>query len=103
MKHLRVATYGITNGTFAEIADKAKGGMLPKFQDQPGFLRYGLADVGDKTCVSISLWETREQADKATHVAAEWIRENMKDRVELKTSYVGDLAFFKGVKEPVSV
>jgi heme-degrading monooxygenase HmoA len=102
-KHLRVATYEITGGTFDEIAERAKEGMLPKFQDQPGFIRYGLADVGNKTCVSISLWETREQADRATPVAAEWVRENLKDRIELKTAVVGDLAFFKGVKEPVGV
>jgi Antibiotic biosynthesis monooxygenase len=103
LKHLQVATYKITSGTFAEVADKAKEGMLPRFEQQPGFIRYGLADVGNSTCLSISLWETREQADKATPVAADWMRENLKDRMEFKTDLVGDLAFFKGVKEAVAV
>ena len=101
MKHLRVATYQITSGTFQEIADKAREGMLPKFEQQEGFIRYGLADVGNSTCLSISLWETREQASKATPIAAEWILANLKDRVELKTNLVGDLAFFKGASETV--
>jgi heme-degrading monooxygenase HmoA len=103
MKHVGITTYEITSGTFSEIADKAKEGMLPKFEMEPGFIRFGVAEVDNKSCLSISLWETREQAEKSKPMAAEWVRENLKDRVELKTTYVGDLAFFKGVKEPATV
>jgi hypothetical protein len=101
MQHLRMATYEITKGTFAELADTAKTGMLRKFQDQPGFVSYGLADLGDKKALSISLWETREQAQTATPVAATWVKENIADRVVLKSDSVGDLAFFQGVPAKV--
>jgi hypothetical protein len=101
MQHLRMATYEITKGTFQEVADSAKTGMLRKFQEQPGFIRYGVADLGDKKCLSISLWETREQAQAATPVAASWVKDNISDRIELKTSTVGDLAFFQGVPATV--
>ncbi|HSL66775.1 MAG TPA: hypothetical protein VK977_01280 [Actinomycetota bacterium] len=97
MQHLRIATYAINKGTFQEIADSAKTGMLPKFQERPGFIRYGVADLGDKMCVSISVWETREQAEAAAPVAATWVGEHLADRVELRTNTVGDLAFFAGV------
>jgi len=96
MKHVRVATYEITKGSFQEIADVAEKGMLRTFQEQPGFIRYGLADLGDKTCLSLSLWETRKDADSSVPVAANWVREHMSDRVELRTSHVGDLAFYEG-------
>jgi hypothetical protein len=96
MQSVRIATYGINKGTFHELADTARSGMLPKFQAQPGFVRYGLADLGDKTAMSISVWETRAQADAAAPVAAAWVGENLADRVELRTNSVGDLAFFKG-------
>ena len=101
MGYLRVATYAINKGTFHEIADRAREGMLPTFKEQPGFIRYGLADLGDRTCLSISLWETHDQAEAAVPVAADWVRENMADRVELRSSHVGDLAFFEGVRETV--
>ncbi len=101
MKHMRIATYEITNGTFEEIAESTKTGLLPKFQDQPGFIRYGLADLGDKTYMSISLWETRDQAHAATPMAASWVKENLAGRVVLRSNSVGDLAFFKGVREEV--
>jgi hypothetical protein len=103
MQHLRIATYGINKGSFQELADTAKTGMLPKFQQQPGFVRYGLADLGDKTCVSITVWETREQAEAAAPVAATWVGEHLADRIELRTNSVGDLAFFKGVPETATV
>ena len=101
MQHLRIATYEITKGSFQDVAESAKTGMLHRFQDQPGFVRYGLADLGDKQCMSISLWETREQAQSAAPVAATWVKDNLADRVELRTNYVGDLAFFKGVPATV--
>jgi antibiotic biosynthesis monooxygenase len=100
-QHLRVANYKVTKGTFSEIADAAKGGMLKTFREQPGFIRYGIADTGDNTCVSISLWETHAQAEAATPVAATWVREHLADKVELRSNVVGDLAFFEGVPAAV--
>jgi hypothetical protein len=101
MRHVRVATYAITKGNFQQVADSAKEGMLPKFREQPGFIRYGVADVGDSTCLSISLWETHEQAEAAVPVASSWVKENMSDRIELRSNFVGDLAFFQGVPATV--
>jgi heme-degrading monooxygenase HmoA len=101
MEYLRVATYTINKGTFREIADLAYEGMLPTYQRQPGFIRYGLADVGDRTCLSISLWETHDQAEAAVPVAETWVRDHMGDRIELRSNHVGDLAFFEGVRQTV--
>ena len=101
MQTMRIANYKITKGTFSDIADVAKEGMLKTFRNQPGFLRYGLADTGDQTCVSISLWETRAQAESATLVSSAWVREHLSDRVELVSTKIGDLAFFEGVPATV--
>lgn len=101
MEHLRVATYEITEGTFDELAEKAKTGMLRTFEQQPGFIRYGLADTGSKSCLSISLWSTRKDADASVPVAAEWVRENLGSRIALTSNYVGDLAFFEGTPATV--
>ena len=101
MEHIRAATYTITRGTFPEVADMARAGMLATFKEQPGFIRYGIADVGDRSCLSISLWETHDQAEAAAPMAADWVRENLADRVELRSNQVGDFAFFEGVRQPV--
>jgi hypothetical protein len=101
MQALRIANYTIIKGTFPELAEDAKGGMLRTFKDQPGFIRYGLAKTGDAACVAISLWETHEQAEAAAPVAATWVREHLADRVQLRSNEVGDLAFFEGVPSTV--
>ena len=97
MQYLRIASYKISRGTFAEIVEIAKGDMLSLFKAQPGFVRYGLADTGEGTCLSISLWETRAQAEAAAPMAANWVREHLADRIELRSNQVGELAFFEGV------
>lgn len=101
MQHLRLATYEIKDGTFEEVADAARSGMLRTFQKQPGFVRYGLADVGNKTCVSISLWDSRKSADAAVPVAAAWVRENLGDKIEIRSNQIGDVAFFEGALSTV--
>jgi hypothetical protein len=103
MRHMRIAKYEITDGSFQEVADSAKAGLLPKFQELPGFVRYGVADVGDKSLMSISLWETHEQAETASPIAATWVKENIQNRVQLRENYVGDFAFYKGIDTPAKV
>jgi hypothetical protein len=101
MQHMRIATYEIKEGSFQELADIARKSMLRTFQEQPGFIRYGLADLGDRKLVSVSLWETRKDADASIPVAERWVRENVANRVDLRSTQIGDLAFFEGT--PVTV
>jgi hypothetical protein len=98
---MRIARYEITNGNFGEVADTAKKGLLPMFRELPGFVRYGVADVGGSSLMSISLWETHEQAEAASPVAATWVKENIQDRVQLRENYLGDFAFYQGIEAPV--
>ena len=97
MQYVRIAKYTINKGTFQEIADTAKTTLLPKLQKQTGFVRYGLADMGEKICMSFSIWSTREDAVAAEMVAMNWTGEHLGDTVDLRSSHVGSLAFFEGV------
>ncbi len=96
MRYTRLATYDIVKGTFPELTTIAEKGILPMLIREPGFVDYGLVDVGQNKIVAISIWETREEAHKSATMAATWIKENVSDRVRLVTSYVGDLALFHG-------
>ena len=96
MKHIRLAIYDLNKGTFQDVASLTKDGMLPRISKEPGFIEYGVAELGDHKVASITVWETREQAEKSVTVAATWVKENISDRVKLLTSYVGDLAFLTG-------
>ena len=97
MRYTRLSTYDLTKGDFNELTGIAEKGILPTFVKEPGFVNYGLVDAGDHKVVSISIWETREAAQKSEGMAANWIKENIADRVRLVTTYVGDLALFRGL------
>jgi heme-degrading monooxygenase HmoA len=100
-QHVRIATYEIRAGSFEELANAAREEMLRTFQDQKGFIRYGIADLGDRQLVAVSLWETRKDADASVPVAERWVREHLGNKVELKSTQIGDMAFFEGTPAKV--
>jgi hypothetical protein len=95
MQYLRVGLYELTGGTPDQIVERvrSKGGMLEVFQQHPGFVAYGIGVTDDEFLISISVWDSAEQADAATAVAAEWVAEHIEGRVELQQDYVGRLKF----------
>ena len=44
--------------------------MLPIFRTQPGFVRYGLALLDDGSVASVSVWETRDEAEAVLKIAS---------------------------------
>jgi len=96
MRYTRLSTYDITKGTFPELTAIAEKGILPMFVKEPGFVDYGLLDAGNNKVVAISIWETREEAQKSAGMAATWVKETIADRVHLVTTSIGNLALFHG-------
>ena len=95
MSHVRVGVYAVTRGTAREVGDQAREGMLSVFRAQPGFQAYGLAETQEGKLVSVSLWNSGEQAAQANELAASWVGENIGDRVRLESSQVGDFLFYE--------
>ncbi|MDP9224612.1 MAG: hypothetical protein M3P18_12310 [Actinomycetota bacterium] len=102
MRHTRIALYDIKAGTFEDIVTQAKTGLVPLFQSSPGFLSYGVAKVDNAAFASLSMWETREQANLASTKAADWVKANSRENYTLRHNYVGDLAIDTDAREPVS-
>jgi heme-degrading monooxygenase HmoA len=95
MSHVRIGIYALTSGTAKEVGDQAREGMLGVFRGQPGFQAYGLAETQEGKVVSVSLWESAEQAQQANELAASWVKENLADRVRLESGQVGDFLFYE--------
>ena len=93
MAHVRVAVYQIKPGTANEIVRRAQSGMLPIFRQQPGFVAYEGVVTGDNEVVSISTWDSAEQAQAAVQTAATWVRENLADMIVSVANHVGELGF----------
>ena len=61
--HVRMAIYSIKQGTYQELMERAREGMAPILRDSPGFVFYSTTDVGGGRFVSVSTWQSREQAE----------------------------------------
>jgi hypothetical protein len=53
------------------------------------------AETQEGKVVSVSLWESAEQAQQANELAASWVKENLADRVRLESGQVGDFLFYE--------
>jgi heme-degrading monooxygenase HmoA len=95
MSHVRIGVYAVTGGTAKQVADQAHGGMLDVFRAHPGFQSYGLAETPEGKVVSVTLWDSEEEAEQANAMAASWVSKNMADRVRLESTQVGDFMFFE--------
>jgi hypothetical protein len=97
MRYTRLSTYDLTKGSFEELTGIAEKGILPTYAREPGFVNFGLVDTGNHKVVEITIWETREAAQKSAGMVATWVKDNIADRVRLLTTQIGDLALFHGV------
>ncbi len=97
MQHVRTALYQCKPGTIDEVLRRAEAGMLPTFRQQPGFVAYGIVKTGESSAISLSFWQSQEQAEAAVKVAASWVKENIAEMIESVQNHVGDLSFFSSV------
>jgi len=89
MTHARVGIYTLT-GDVSAVTQQATDGMLPIFKGQPGFVDYNIV-AADGKLISISTWESMEQANAGTRQAATFVEEQLGEQVSLDTNYVGDV------------
>jgi heme-degrading monooxygenase HmoA len=95
MSHVRIGVYALTSGTAKEVSDQAREGMLSVFRTHSGFQAYGLAESTEGKIISVSLWDSAEQAERANELAASWVSEHIGDRVRLESTQLGDFLFYE--------
>ena len=93
MHYIRIALYTFEPDTVDEMIRLAEDGMFPLFCRQPGFVAYSVIKTDEKSAISLSVWESREQAEAAIKVAALWVRQNIAEVVGPVQNYVGEVAF----------
>lgn len=94
MQYARVSTYEVLERptAFGELLERVHAGIVPTLQALPGFVSYALVAVHDRSSViSITIWESRADAEAAVAVASEWSRINIEDLATLRDNLVGDL------------
>jgi hypothetical protein len=74
--HATIRRYeGVDQNRTVELTGKVNETLVPKLSKLPGFKGYYLIEAGDGVLSSLGLFETREQADESSKVAAGWLRD----------------------------
>jgi heme-degrading monooxygenase HmoA len=87
----RMATYSF-NGDAQSLARRAEEGILPILKSQPGFKAYSVA-IGEGEVLSLSVWDTREDAEAGSAVVASWVAENMASDIDLINVRFAEIMF----------
>jgi len=93
MRHFRVALFDVISGTSDEVIEIARAGLVRIFETQPGFVRYEVGVLDDGGILSLSIWETADEAQRAVDLAADFVRDNLASRERLRDEHTGDLAW----------
>jgi hypothetical protein len=64
---------GVDMTRINEVVGKVNETLIPQLRELPGFNGYFLIDADNGIQSSLSLFETREQADESTKVVTKWI------------------------------
>ena len=91
MSHMRIGVYQFQPGTVDEVVKRAAEGMLPVLQQQPGFISYEIVKTSEGAGISLSTWETAEQANAAVNVISNWVQGNIAPMVASLQNHVGEV------------
>jgi quinol monooxygenase YgiN len=76
-RHARIGFYTAQPGDLDHVIERARDEVIPMLEVEPGFRRYTLVRTGPDSLVSLTGWETPEQAYLAARRLSAWVAEVM--------------------------
>jgi hypothetical protein len=74
--HATVRRYeGVDQSRTDELTKKVDESLMPRLSELPGFEGYYLIEAGNGIMSSVDFFETSQQSDESTRVAATWVRD----------------------------
>jgi heme-degrading monooxygenase HmoA len=81
-----IRKYYVRHGSAEELARRVRKGFVPLMRHMPGFRSYYLLDGGPDVLITISMFDSADEAFASNEKAANWVRMNV-------------LEFTKGIAE----
>jgi hypothetical protein len=74
--HATIRRYeGVDQNRTVELTGKVNETLVPKLSKLEGFKGYYMIEAGNGVISTVGIFETAEQADESTRVAAGWVRD----------------------------
>jgi heme-degrading monooxygenase HmoA len=72
-----IRKYTVRRGSAAELAQRVREGFVPLMRQVNGFRGYYLLDGGPDVLISISMFDSADEALASNEIAATWVRNNL--------------------------
>jgi heme-degrading monooxygenase HmoA len=72
-----VRKYRVRQGSVEELAQRVRKGFVPLVRQMRGFKGYYLLDGGPDVLITISVFDSADQALASNEKAADWVRNNV--------------------------
>ena len=77
--YVSIRTYRVGNGSIDELMHRVDRDLADAFAQETGFIAYQVAQTGDRTVASITMFHERDQAERSNELAAQWVAETLAD------------------------
>jgi len=75
--YIAIRRMKVKPGELDEGMRRIENGFVPIISNVPGFVEYVGVQVGEDEGLTISFFETQEQAEESTRRAAQWVKQNL--------------------------
>ena len=72
-----IRKYRVRRGSVEELARRVQDGFVPLMRQTPGFRGYYLLDGGPDVLITISIFDSADEAFASNQSAAGWVRNNV--------------------------
>jgi heme-degrading monooxygenase HmoA len=72
-----IRKYRVRHGSADEIARRVQEGFVPLVRQMPGFRSYQLLDGGPDVLITVSTFDSADEAFASNEQAANWVRNNV--------------------------
>lgn len=72
-----IRKYNVRRGSADELARRVREGLVPLMRQIEGFRGYYLLDGGRDVLITISIFDSAEEAFASNEKAADWVRNNV--------------------------
>ena len=77
--HVSIRTYRMTHGSIDEALHRVDQELADAFAREPGFVSYQVAQTGERTVASMTVFHDADQAEASNELAAQWVAEELAD------------------------
>jgi hypothetical protein len=77
--YVSIRTYRFGEGSVDDLMHRVDRDLADAFVQEPGFVAYQVAQTGEHTVASITVFRERDQAERSNELAAEWVAESLAD------------------------